>query len=370
MLHHTGQRALLKSVRLYTLYVKTKQITCNSTLYKNQNNQSQIYSQLSTRMKSTVPTFPSCVTPATETLPLYWLPCQLPTAPVLAALPAAHCRCTGCPASCLLPLYWLPRQLPTATLLAAPPAAHCHSTGCPASCHSTGCPASCPLPLYWLPCQLPLYWLPCQLPTATLLAALPAAPCHSAGCPTSCPLPLYWLPCQLPTATLLAALPLKLPLYWLPCQLPLYWLPCQLPVAPLLAAPPAAHCHSTGCPASCPLPLYWLPRHWNCHSTGCPASCPLPLYWLPCQLPTATLLAALPAAWHFMVSAETSWTPVSILLLGETESLIYSFYLSVSAYTTVYADPSPRYTLYFRAVKRPRNNFPRPTLSTPTPHFI
>ena len=39
----------------------------------------------------------------------------------------------------------------------------------------------------------------------------------------------------------------------------------------------------------------------------------------------------LPGAWRYMVSAGTGWPGVSILWLGEMESLICSFYLSVAA---------------------------------------
>ena len=42
-------------------------------------------------------------------------------------------------------------------------------------------------------------------------------------------------------------------------------------------------------------------------------------------------MATLPGAWHFRVSAGTGWPGVSILWLGEVESLIFNFYLSVAA---------------------------------------
>ena len=48
--------------------------------------------------------------------------------------------------------------------------------------------------------------------------------------------------------------------------------------------------------------------------------------------------------WRYRVSAGTSWLGVSILWLGEVESLICSFYLSVAARKIVWADPSLRYT--------------------------
>ena len=48
-----------------------------------------------------------------------------------------------------------------------------------------------------------------------------------------------------------------------------------------------------------------------------------------------TPVAALPGAVHYWVSTETGWPSVSILRLGEVESLICSFYLSVAAHTVV-----------------------------------
>ena len=56
-----------------------------------------------------------------------------------------------------------------------------------------------------------------------------------------------------------------------------------------------------------------------------------------------TPVATLPGAWH-RVSAGTGQPDVSILWLGEVESLMCNFYLSVAAHTIVCADPSLRYT--------------------------
>ena len=53
---------------------------------------------------------------------------------------------------------------------------------------------------------------------------------------------------------------------------------------------------------------------------------------------TDTPVATLPVAWRYRVSAGTGWPGVSILWLGEVESLIYNFYLSVAAH------PWDRYT--------------------------
>ena len=54
--------------------------------------------------------------------------------------------------------------------------------------------------------------------------------------------------------------------------------------------------------------------------------------------------ATLPGAWHYRVSAGTGWPGVSMLWLGEMQSFIHNFYLSVAAHTTVWVDPSLRYT--------------------------
>ena len=43
-------------------------------------------------------------------------------------------------------------------------------------------------------------------------------------------------------------------------------------------------------------------------------------------------VATLPGVWRYRVSAETGWSGISILRLGEMESLICNFYLSVAAH--------------------------------------
>ena len=53
------------------------------------------------------------------------------------------------------------------------------------------------------------------------------------------------------------------------------------------------------------------------------------------DLKIGTPVAALPGAWRYRVRTWTGWPGVSILLLGEVESLICNFYLSVAARTTV-----------------------------------
>ena len=57
-----------------------------------------------------------------------------------------------------------------------------------------------------------------------------------------------------------------------------------------------------------------------------------------------TPVATQSGAWHYRVSAGTGQPSVSILWLGEVESLICNFYLSVGARKIVWADPSLRYT--------------------------
>ena len=55
-------------------------------------------------------------------------------------------------------------------------------------------------------------------------------------------------------------------------------------------------------------------------------------------------MATLPGAWRYRVSSGTGRPGVSILWLGEVESLICNFYLSVAARKIVWADQSLRYT--------------------------
>ena len=62
------------------------------------------------------------------------------------------------------------------------------------------------------------------------------------------------------------------------------------------------------------------------------------------DLKIGTPVATLPGAWYYRVSAGTGRPSVSILWLGEMESLICSFHLSVAARKIVCADPSLRYT--------------------------
>ena len=57
-----------------------------------------------------------------------------------------------------------------------------------------------------------------------------------------------------------------------------------------------------------------------------------------------TPVATLPGAWRYRVSAWTGRPSVSILWLGEVESLICNFCLSAAARKIVWADQSLRYT--------------------------
>ena len=57
-----------------------------------------------------------------------------------------------------------------------------------------------------------------------------------------------------------------------------------------------------------------------------------------------TPVATLPGAWHYRVNTGTGRLCINILWLGEVESLICNFFLSVAARNIVCADPSLRYT--------------------------
>ena len=62
------------------------------------------------------------------------------------------------------------------------------------------------------------------------------------------------------------------------------------------------------------------------------------------DLEIGTPVATLPGAWWYRIRAGTGQPGVSILWLGEVESLIRNLYLSVAARKLVWADPSLRYT--------------------------
>ena len=62
------------------------------------------------------------------------------------------------------------------------------------------------------------------------------------------------------------------------------------------------------------------------------------------DLEIGTPVATLPGAWQFRVSPVTGRPGVSVMWLGEVESWIGNFYLSVAARKIVCADPSLRYT--------------------------
>ena len=61
------------------------------------------------------------------------------------------------------------------------------------------------------------------------------------------------------------------------------------------------------------------------------------------DLKIGTPVVTLPGAWCYRVSAGTGWPYVSILWLGEMESLIGNFYLCVAAHKLVWAGLSLRY---------------------------
>ena len=71
----------------------------------------------------------------------------------------------------------------------------------------------------------------------------------------------------------------------------------------------------------------------------------------------------MPGAWRYRVSAGPSLPGVSILWLGEVESLIYNFYLSVTARQLVWADRSLRYTSMLLGLES-RNQQRRPLTAT------
>ena len=68
-----------------------------------------------------------------------------------------------------------------------------------------------------------------------------------------------------------------------------------------------------------------------------------------------TPVATLPGAWRYGVSAGTGWPGVSILWLGEVESCICNFYLSVAAGKIVCADPTWDTLACCWDVKQPTN---------------
>ena len=74
------------------------------------------------------------------------------------------------------------------------------------------------------------------------------------------------------------------------------------------------------------------------------------------DLKIVTPVAALPGAWHYRVSTMIGWHDASILLLGETESLICNLYLAVAAHTTVPADLSLRCTDMLLGCQATNNN--------------
>ena len=71
-------------------------------------------------------------------------------------------------------------------------------------------------------------------------------------------------------------------------------------------------------------------------------------------------MVTLPGIWHDTVSARTGWPGISILWLGEADSLICNFYLSVATHTTVWADPFwDTLACYWNVYQPTNNNKPR-----------
>ena len=74
-----------------------------------------------------------------------------------------------------------------------------------------------------------------------------------------------------------------------------------------------------------------------------------------CDLKIGTPVATLPGIWRYRVSAGTGQPSVSMLWLGEMESLICNFYLSEAACKIVWADPSLSTLACCWDVKQPTN---------------
>ena len=71
------------------------------------------------------------------------------------------------------------------------------------------------------------------------------------------------------------------------------------------------------------------------------------------DLQIGTPVATLPFAWRYRVNPGTAWPGVSMLWLGEVESLICNLYLSVAARKIVWADPPLRYTsMWLRRIRK------------------
>ena len=70
-------------------------------------------------------------------------------------------------------------------------------------------------------------------------------------------------------------------------------------------------------------------------------------------------MATLPGAWRYRVSAWTGWRSVSILRLGEAESLICNLYLNVAALKLVWVDKSLTYTSMLLGHKATNKQQPR-----------
>ena len=81
------------------------------------------------------------------------------------------------------------------------------------------------------------------------------------------------------------------------------------------------------------------------------------------DLEIGSLVTALPGVLWFRVSAGTGWPGDSILWLGEIESLICNFCLSVAECTIVWADPSQRCTSMGGKIAVVLRNFRKTKLS-------
>ena len=86
-------------------------------------------------------------------------------------------------------------------------------------------------------------------------------------------------------------------------------------------------------------------------------------------LQNGTPVGTLPGAWRYRISAGTGRLGVSMLWLGEMESLNCNFYLSVAARKIVRADPSLRYIQHVAGTFSNQQTKPSDYKSA-TPYFL
>ena len=107
---------------------------------------------------------------------------------------------------------------------------------------------------------------------------------------------------------------------------------------------------------------YWLrclPREWKIPGSNPACARIFPGLSQTSDLKIGTSVATLPGAWRYRVSAGSGWPSVSILWLGEMESLICNFYLSVAACKIVWADPSQIHSYVAGTLSNQQTSKPR-----------